>query len=152
MKKYGKRFMLGWILSSILMFATSYLWHGVVLNDFERISYPFEIYLVSAGVVYLVIGFLMSRIFIAEFLDRYSEKAVARGLLTGIVMGVIVFMSALVFGVSFSSITDLKFLVLDFVWQVVEQTVGGLAVGLIYLLVFEFIPQPMEEENSQQPK
>lgn len=144
--------MLGWILSSILMFAVSYLWHGVVLNDFERISYPFEIYLVSAGVVYLVIGFLMSRIFIAEFLDRYSEKAVPRGLLTGIGMGVIVFMSALVFGVSFSSMADMKFLVMDFIWQVVEQTVGGLAVGLIYLLVFEFIPQPMEDENSPQAK
>lgn len=152
MKKYGKRFMIGWILSSILMFAVSYVWHGVVLNDFERISYPFEIYLVSAGVVYLVIGFLMSRIFIAEFLDRYSEKAVARGLLTGIGMGVIVFMSALVFGVSFSSITDPVFLLMDFVWQVVEQTVGGLSVGLIYLLVFEFIPQPMEEENNAQSK
>jgi MFS family permease len=140
--------MLGWILSSILMFAVSYVWHGIVLNDFERISYPFEVYLVSAGVVYLVIGFLMSRIFIAEFLDRYAEKAVPRGLLTGVGMGVIVFMSALVFGVSFSSLADPKFLIMDFIWQVVEQTVGGLTVGLIYLLVFEFIPQPMEEENN----
>lgn len=140
--------MLGWILSSILMFTVSYVWHGIILNDFERISYPFEIYLISAGVVYFVIGFLISRIFIAEFLDRYSEKAVTRGLLTGIGMGVIVFMSALVFGVSFSSITDPVFLLMDFVWQVVEQTVGGLAVGLVYLLVFEFVPQPMEEEEE----
>ncbi len=140
--------MLGWIFSSILMFAVSYLWHGIVLNDFERISYPFEVYLISAGVVYLVIGFLMSRIFIAEFLDRYSEKAVVRGLFTGIGLGVIVFMSTLVFGVSFSSIADPKFLLMDFIWQVVEQTVGGLVVGLVYLLVFEFIPQPMEDESG----
>lgn len=141
--------MLGWILSSILMFAVSYLWHGIVLNDFERISYPFEVYLVSAGVVYLVIGFLMSRIFIAEFLDRYAEKAVPRGLLTGVALGVIVFMSTLVFGVSFSSFADPKFLALDLIWQVVEQTVGGLAVGLVYMLVFEFIPQPMEEVDPK---
>lgn len=130
------------------MFGVSYLWHGIVLNDFERISYPFEIYLISAGVVYFVLGFLINRIFIAEFLDRYSEKAVPRGLLTGIGMGVIVFMSALVFGVSFSSITDPVFLLMDFIWQVVEQTVGGLAVGLVYMLVFEFVPQPMEDENN----
>ena len=149
MKKYGKRFMLGWLFSSILMFASSYLWHGVVLNDYERISYPFEIYLISAGVVYLIIGFLMSRIFIAEFLDRYSEKAIPRGLLTGAGMGAIVFMSALVFGVSFSSITDLKFMIFDFVWQVIEQTAGGLVVGLVYLLVFEFVPLPMEEEKEK---
>jgi MFS family permease len=149
MKKYGKRFMIGWILSSILMFAVSYVWHGIVLNDFARISYPFEIYMISAGVIYLVIGFLMSRIFIAEFLDRYSEKAVPRGLMTGTATGVIVFMSTLVFGVSFSTIADPKMLLMDFVWQAVEQTIGGLTIGLVYMLVFEMIPHPIEEENNR---
>lgn len=143
--------MLGWIFSSILMFALSYVWHGIVLNDYALISYPFEIYLVSAGVVYLVMGFLMSRIFIAEFLDRYSEKAIIRGLLTGAGLGLIAYMTALVFGVSFSKGLDLKFMALDIVWQVAEQTAGGLVIGLVYMLVFEFIPQPVEEENNQQP-
>lgn len=148
MKKYGKRFMIGWILSSIVMFALSYVWHGVVLNDYELISYPFEIYLVSAGVVYLVLGFLISRIFIAEFLDRYSEKAIVRGLLTGVGLGVIAYMTALVLGVSFSKGLDPKFMALDIFWQVIEQTAGGLTVGLVYLFVFEFIPQPLEEEEN----
>lgn len=150
MKKYGKRFMIGWLLSAILMFAVSYVWHGLVLNDFARISYPFEIYLVSAGVIYLVIAFLMSRIFIAEFLDRYSEKAVPRGLMTGAATGIIVFMATLVFGVSFSTTADPKMLMMDFVWQAVEQTIGGLSIGLVYLLVFELVPHPVEEENNAQ--
>jgi MFS family permease len=131
------------------MFAISYVWHGVVLNDFDRISYPFQVYLVSAAVVYLVVGFLMCRIFIAEFLDRYAEKAIPRGLMTGAGLGVIVFMSTLVFGVSFSQGFDPKFLVMDLVWQIFEQTLGGLVIGMVYMFVFEFIPQPLEEERPQ---
>ncbi len=140
--------MLGWIFSSIVMFALSYLWHGVILNDYKLISYPIGIYLVSAGVVYLVIGFLLNRIFIAEFLDRFSEKALPRGLLTGIGLGVIVYMVALVVGVTFTKSLDVKYMALDVVWQAIEQCVGGLVVGLVYMWVFEFIPQPIEDENE----
>lgn len=140
--------MIGWILSSMLMFGLSYLWHGVILNDYALISYPLGIYLFSAGVVYLVIGFLLNRIFIAEFLDRYSTKAVPRGLLAGVGLGVIVYMLALVVGVTFTKGLDLKYLVLDVMWQAIEQCAGGLVVGLVYMLVFEFIPQPLEEEEN----
>lgn len=140
--------MMGWIFSSIFMFGLSYLWHGLVLNDYSLISYPIGIYLASAGVVYLVIGFLLNRIFIAEFLDRYSTRAVPRGLLAGVSLGIIVYMTALVIGVTFTKGLDLKYLVLDVIWQAIEQCCGGLVVGLVYLLVFEFIPQPIEEEDS----
>lgn len=138
--------MLGWILSAIVMFGLSYVWHGIVLNDYKLISYPFGIYLVSAGVVYLVIGFLMSRIFIAEFLGRFTEKTVVRGLISGSALGLIVYMTALVAGVSFSNGLEMKYLALDVAWQVIEQTFGGLVIGLVYLLVFEFVPEPMEGE------
>jgi len=152
MKKYGKRFMLGWIFSSIVMFALSYLWHGIILNDYELIRYPMGIYLVSAGVVYLVIGFLLNRIFIAEFLDRYTQKALPRGLFTGIGLGIIVYMVALVIGVAFTKSLELKYMALDAFWQTIEQCAGGLVVGLVYMLVFEFIPQPIEEDNESSHK
>lgn len=149
MKKYGKRFYLGWIFSSILMFACSYLWHGIVLNDYSLINYPLGIYLVSAAVVYLVIGFLLNRIFVAEFLDRFSQKAVPRGLLSGVTLGVIVYMIALVVGVTFTKGLDPKYMLLDVIWQAIEQSVGGLVVGLVYLLVFEYVPQPIEDETHK---
>lgn len=145
--KYGKRFMLSWILSSLTMFGLSYIWHGVILNDYAILAYPFQIYLVSAAVVYLVIGFLLTRIFIAEFLDRISDKAIPRGLAAGAALGVIVYMVALVVGVTFNSGMELKYLLLDVAWQTAEQCLGGLVVGLVYLLVYEFIPLPMEKEN-----
>ena len=146
MKKYGKRFMMGWVFSSILMYGLSYVWHGVILNYFALISYPMGVYLFSAGIVYLVIGFLLNRIFIAEFLDRYSTKAVPRGLLSGVALGVIVYMVALVVGVTFTK--GMMELAMDVVWQAFEQCAGGFVVGLVYLLVFEFIPQPLEEDAS----
>lgn len=138
--------MLGWIFSSILMFGLSYLWHGIILNDYARITYPMGVYMVSAGIVYLVIGFLLSRIFIAEFLDRFTEKAIPRGLMAGSVLGIIVYMVALVVGVAFTPGLDMKYLLLDVAWQAIEQSIGGLIVGLVYIFVFEFIPQPVEEE------
>lgn len=145
--KYGKRFMLSWILSSLTMFGLSYIWHGIILNDYAILAYPFQIYLISAAVVYLVIGFLLTRIFIAEFLDRISDKAIPRGLAAGAALGVIVYMVALVVGVTFNSGMELKYLLLDVAWQTAEQCLGGLVVGLVYLLVYEFIPLPMEKEN-----
>lgn len=145
--KYGKRFMLSWILSSVTMFGLSYIWHGIILNDYAILAYPFQIYLISAAVVYLVIGFLLTRIFIAEFLDRISDKAIPRGLAAGAALGVIVYMVALVVGVTFNSGMELKYLLLDVAWQTAEQCLGGLVVGLVYLLVYEFIPLPMEKEN-----
>lgn len=147
MKKYGKRFFLGWIFSAIAMFACSYSWHGLVLNDYALISYPLGIYLVSAGVVYLLIAFLLNRIFMAEFLDTISQKAIPRGLMSGFALGILVYMVALVVGVTFTKGFDAKYMLLDVAWQAVEQGVGGLVVGIVYQLVFEYIPQPIEEDN-----
>lgn len=141
--------MLGWIFSSVLMFGLSYVWHGIVLNDYDLISYPMGVYMVSAAIVYLVVGFLLNRIFIAEFLDRFSEKAIPRGLLAGAALGLIVYMVALVVGVTFSQGLELKYLLLDVIWQTVEQCAGGLVVALVYIFVFEFIPQPAEEEENK---
>ncbi|MCK6641431.1 MAG: hypothetical protein L6Q81_15220 [Bacteroidia bacterium] len=145
--KYDKRFMIGWILSALTMFALSYVWHGVILNDYEILSYPFQIYLISAAVVYLVVGFLLTRIFIAEFLDRVSQKAIPRGLAAGSALGIIVYMVALVVGVTFNAGLDIKFLLLDVAWQITEQAIGGIIVGLVYIFVFEFVPMPVEQEH-----
>lgn len=128
------------------MFACSYVWHGLVLNDYALITYPMGIYLISAGVVYLVIGFLLNRIFVAEFIDRFSEKVIARGLLSGVTLGVLVYMIALVVGVTFTKGLDPKYMLLDVLWQAIEQSVGGLIVGLVYHFVFEHVPQPIEED------
>ncbi|MDA0713864.1 MAG: hypothetical protein O3B83_01240, partial [Bacteroidetes bacterium] len=49
-----------WGLSTLIMFGLSYLWHGVLLNDYVNIKYPLWLHLMLAGVVYLVIAFVLT--------------------------------------------------------------------------------------------
>jgi len=44
---------------------------------------------------------------------------------------------ATVVGVSFSTGSNLENLLLDIVWQIIEQSVGGIVVGIVHLFVFD---------------
>ena len=137
MAKYGKRFLIGWIISSLSMFGLSYLWHGVFLNDYQLITYPLGIYLVCAAVAYLLIGFLVSRAFIIEYFDKVTRHPLGRGPFIGFICGVLVYIIATVVHVTFNKDMDLKYLFLDIFWQGVEQAFGGLMIGIVYMLVYE---------------
>src|SRR5687768_11411061 len=52
----NKRFFISWIGSSVVMFALSYLWHGILLNDFKILAntFPLSVFLTFAGIVYLI--------------------------------------------------------------------------------------------------
>lgn len=154
MGKYGKRFLIGWIISSILMFGLSYLWHGVFLYDYDLITYPIGIYLVCAAIAYFVIGFIVSRAFTIEFFDRFSRHPLVRGPLIGFGTGVAIYLLATAINVATHvnvtfSRGDLKFFALDVVWQGIEQSFGGLVIGIVYMVVFERMPEPSSEENEE---
>ena len=89
-----KRFFISWLLSSLLMFLLSYVWHGIFLTDLSRLSYPKALFLFFAAIVYLMIG-------------------------------------------SFSTGSKLENMILDITWQLIEQGMGGLVVGIVRLLIFE---------------
>jgi hypothetical protein len=153
MKKYGKRFLIGWLVSSVGMFGVSYLWHGFFLNDYQRMNFPMAIYLVAASITYLVIGFLVSRVFIIEYFDKISRHPLLRGPAVGFTCGMVVYIVAMAiqasnasgYGsiVTFNKEFDAKYMVLDLTWQGIEQAFGGLIIGLVYMFVFEpvFIPE-----------
>jgi len=142
MGKYGKRFLIGWIISSLVMFGMSYLWHGVFLNDYQLITYPLGIYLTAAAIAYLFIGFLVSRAFILEFFDKISRHPLLRGPAIGFACGVLVYIIATAVHVTFNKDMDMKYLVLDITWQGIEQAFGGLVIGIVYMVVFEPFPNP----------
>jgi hypothetical protein len=148
MRIYGKRFLIGWIVSAALMFGLSYLWHGVVLYDYEQITYPIGIYLTAASIAYLFIGFLVSRAFLLPFFDRISRHPLLRGPAVGFACGVLVYILATVVHVTFNKDMDLKYFVLDITWQGIEQAFGGFVVGLVYMLVFEARNYPVEEQEE----
>jgi hypothetical protein len=154
MSKYGKRFVIGWIISSMVMFGLSYLWHGIFLNDYQLISYPLGVYLIAAAIAYLFIGFLVSRAFIIEYFDRFTRHPLLRGPAIGFACGVLVYIVATAVHVTFNKDMDLKYLVLDITWQGIEQAFGGLVIGIVYMVVFEPFPEPtsVDVEDNLPPQ
>jgi len=54
------KFFISWLACSASMFLLSYGWHGFILNDFLKISYPLDIFLIISVLVYLGIGLFIT--------------------------------------------------------------------------------------------
>lgn len=133
-----KRFFISWIASSAIMFLISYLWHGIFLTDYSRLSYPQEVFLIFASIVYLFLGFVVTKAIELKFLaERFKRKPVLRGALSGAICGLGLFLIATVVGVSFSTGSNLENLLLDVIWQIIEQAVGGIVVGFVHIFVYD---------------
>ena len=131
-KVFKKRFFVSWLLGSVAMFTLSYLWHGILLNDFDRLTYPVNIFLVLAVIVYLAIGFGMT--FLISFV-KPKMNLIRKGVLFGGAVGSFVFLIAFIFGISFNSSTEIYYYLVDFGWQIFEQAVGGVVCSFIYIVV-----------------
>lgn len=138
------RFFIGWILSGIIMYAAFYLWHGVLSTDFYRIQYPVGIFMVLAAIAYLVISFVLYKVFELKFWKKLTHNLFLKGILSGILLGFILFALVTVLGVGFSQGLSLKILAIDLVWQLMEQMLGGLVIALAHMFIF--VPE-LEEEH-----
>jgi len=147
MRTYGKRFIIGWIISAMAMFGLSYVWHGFVLNDYAQITYPLGLYLTASAVAYLFIGFLVNRAFLIPYFDKLTRHPLLRGPAIGFACGLLVYIIATVVHVTFNKDMDLRYFVLDITWQGIEQAFGGFLIGLVYMYVYE--PQPYHIEESE---
>lgn len=127
--KWRKRYYLPWIYSSIFMFGLSFLWHGYILNDFSELPYSIELFFILSGVVYISIGFAITMAAIK--LSVHKNKLV-NGLLLGSVFGFFLYLIAFVLGVSFSRGSGLEHIMVDIVWQMLEQAIGGGIAGFLY--------------------
>ena len=64
----------------------SYLWHGVFLNDFIKISYPVDVFLTIAALVYLGIGLCIT---ILTYVGKKVKDSFKYGMLVGAIAGVL---------------------------------------------------------------
>jgi hypothetical protein len=112
-----------------LMCGLSYVWHGVLLNDYTNIRIPMWLYFLLSALVYLLISVVLN------FLYRYTHirEMRYRGLLIGASLGFFIYMIAFVLGVSFSQ-SSATHIAVDFLWQMIEQGIGGASLGLMYSL------------------
>ncbi len=111
------------------MFSLSYLWHGVVLNDFNNVSDPMEIFLSFLSLLYIILGALMA--FAYSFLAD-KKNPYLRGSLIGIAAGFIIFLIVFVLGASFSGQIHPIHATFDLAWQLIEQGIAGLTIAYIF--------------------
>jgi hypothetical protein len=132
-----KSFFMAWLFSALVMMGASYLWHGILLNDLARINYPKEIYFLGSVITYLLLGFVLTNIYLLKYPNVISKKPMIRGILSGAALGAVAYLFAIVIGISFSSHLTLQYIVFDMAWQLTEQILGGITVGAIYIASFE---------------
>ena len=122
------------------MFGASYVWHGIVLNDFARLSYPKEIFLTGSVITYLILGFLVTNIFLMKFPKRIAKKPLIRGIISGVLLGIATYVVSLVIGVSFSTSLTTQYILFDMLWQAIEEMFGGITVAFVYISIYEGNP------------
>lgn len=71
------------------------------------------------------------------FEKSFKRKPIVRGAISGAVCGLMFFLIATVVGVSFSTGSKMENLLLDVSWQIVEQSIGGVVVGIAHFFVFD---------------
>ena len=143
---YSVRFYISWIVSAILMYLAFYGWHGLFLNDLSRISFSKPIFLGLAALVYLVISVVLYRIYESKLLAKYFHSAMLRGIVAGFMLGFVLFSLVTVLGISFTKNITMEYIIADFAWQVSEQILGGIVIGLGKILIFEPIPELMHRD------
>jgi len=144
---FTRSFIISWILSAILMFGLSYGWHGIFLNDISTQNYPVGIYLFSSGIVYLIVGLVLTLIFSSQFVIHAIPNLFLRGLACGSTLGIVLYMFALVIGVSFTKTVTLTSIAVDIPWQIFEQCFGGLIIATVFALIYEPIPFNRSEDK-----
>lgn len=133
----AKKFIISWIFCSVVMFILSYLWHGLLLNDFKMLNYPLSLFLLFASVVYLVAGAFVAKVYTLEIFSRFTKHPFLKGLLSGSVCGILLYLISLVIGVSFSRNVTMQYMLIDVTWQMIEQGLGGLVVGVVHAFVWD---------------
>ena len=118
------------------MFGLSYWWHGIFTTDFQRLTYPPQLFWPLYSLVYAILGAVS--VFLVSFFELPPRNYALRGLLLGGVLGFVIYLVAFVLGVSFTNSADIGLLAMDFGWQMIEQGFGGLVCGMIYSLVTGF--------------
>lgn len=114
------------------MYLLSWLWHGMALTDLSEMTIPKPLYFTLAGLVYLILGFGLT--FAVHTAIEHEWISLKRAFpftsaLLGAVVGFVVYLVIFVLGMSFVK-TGMVHVLVDVLWQMLEQGVGGLCVSL----------------------
>jgi len=124
------RLLIATVLSASIMFAISYYWHGVLLNDLSLISYDKTLFFGLLSILYLLVGGALSFVLMAY---KPAEHRTLKHLTISVVAGFVIYLIAFVLGVSFQG-EGIEHTVVNFTWQMLEQGVGGFSISIYYVI------------------
>jgi hypothetical protein len=114
------------LIGAIVMFSLSYVWHGVILNDFKFIQYDRNIFLGLLTVVYL---FISGGISFVLLLYKPEESKLLKHFSIGLIVGFIINLIIFVLGLSLAG-KGLANNVINFAWQMIEQGLGAFFISI----------------------
>ena len=136
-------FYISWILSALVMYGAFYFWHGIVLTDFYRISFSKNLLYLFSACSYLIISLLIFYVYHLKFMQKFFPNLWIRALMNGVVVGSGLFMMTTVLGISFNNQLSTLTVLLDWVWQIMEQSIGTFCIAILEF----FILHPESENN-----
>lgn len=119
------------------MFGISYLWHGVFLNDLSRLSYSLNVYFIFAPIAYIAISLIVVAVHRLDLMNVISKNVLVQGFLSGVLCGFFIYVITVVVGISFAKNLTLANIVVDSLWQMLEQGIGGIVVSLVYVFTLD---------------
>ncbi len=133
-----------WFMVTATMLGMSFLWHKLMRDDFftapHSVDFSPLVYFGGTLLAYAAVGYVMvSALYYKLNNSRYDVPLIS-GPLVGMITGFIVFMLMVVTSTFYNEGMQLKTLVLGFVWQIAEQSIGGIAWGFIAGLEVENQP------------
>ena len=105
-----RKFFISWLVCFIVMYGLSYTWHGIVLNDFIKISYPKDVFLLISGLIYFVIALIIT---VLTYMFKKIKDSFKYGAFIGAGAGILIYGIAFLFGISFNAVIDPKLIAFD---------------------------------------
>jgi len=122
------------------MFLLFYWWHGVFLNDFQRLNFPLTWFVTFAAFTYLLFSAGIYMLYESTLMKKIRGFFV-RGLVCGVIAGFTLFMISSIVNISLTKNLSVQHLIIDCAWQITEQSIGAMAI----VLCKGFIHEPQTE-------
>ncbi|MES2680617.1 MAG: hypothetical protein V4635_12055 [Bacteroidota bacterium] len=122
------------------MFILFYLWHGLFLNDFQRLSFPLSWFVTFAAITYLLFGAGIYVLYESSLMKKIKNFLI-RGIICGLIGGFSLFMIATIVNISLTRHLSAQHLMVDCIWQMTEQIVGAMVIVVVKGFIHEPIPE-----------
>lgn len=133
-----------WFMVTATMLGLSFLWHKLMRDDFFAAPYNINfsplVYLGGVVLAYAVVGYVMVSVLYYKLNNSRYDVPLISGPIVGMVTGFLAFMLMVATSTFYNEGMELKTLFLGFVWQLAEQSIGGMAWGLVASIEVENQP------------